>query len=117
MSRFTPVKFEMPKNAEKTSKSKTINFNDELLKAVADSIRSDFEDIKVGESDLTSYAINPGSFGFPADNRLKILLTNPNEKNLKGFLEIAKQDFGVAAHEKWKRLLLATVVMEETTDE
>ena len=96
MSRFfTEVEFEIgddPGAPKKKPEQKS--FDPEKLKLAITEIKAEFDRIAAGTSKLTAYPINPGGFGFPAQNRLKMLEADPTEENYKAFLEIAKQDLG-----------------------
>jgi hypothetical protein len=89
-------------------------FNPESVVAATARIRAEFDKIKHGTSDHTQYAINPGHFGFPADNRLKIFELDPTEENYVAFVQISKQDFGVRAAAYFAELL--NVCKEKNSD-
>lgn len=92
---FTEVEFEMPEDpGAPVKKPVKATFDREKLPAAIAEIRAEFDRIAGGTSKLTSFAINPGGFGFPAQNRLKIFEADPTEDNYKAFLELAKQDLG-----------------------
>jgi hypothetical protein len=96
MSRFfTEVEFELPEDPGAPTKKVTkASFNKEKLTTAIAEIRAEFDRIAEGSSKLTAYPINPGGFGFPAQNRLKMFETDPTEENYKAFLELTKQDLG-----------------------
>jgi len=96
MSRyFNEVEFEMLEDPGAPKKKEVkASFDPEKLKLAIVEIRAEFDRIADGTSKLTAYPINPGGFGFPAQNRLKMLEADPNQENYKAFLELAKQDLG-----------------------
>lgn len=95
MSIFKPVEFELPADPGIPPKPKVVTFDKDMVKEAADKIRQEFERIKGGTSEFTTYAINPGPFGFPCANRLKMFEADPTEKNLKAVYEIVLQDLGM----------------------
>jgi hypothetical protein len=103
---FKEVEFGMPEDpGENKSKPKGPKFNKERLdKAVAE-IKTEFEKIRSGDSKLTTYAIEPGGFGFPSVHRLTMLHKDPTPENYQGFLEIAKQDLSRKAAIHFMELL------------
>lgn len=96
MSYFTEIEFELPEDPG-VPKKKAVkpSFNKEKATAAVVEIKAEFDRIAKGTSKLTTYPINPGAFGFPAENRLKIFEADPTEENYKAFIEICKQDLGV----------------------
>jgi hypothetical protein len=106
MSYFKEVEFELPKDPGENKKAPVDpKFNKERLdKAVAE-IKAEFEKIRTGDSKLTTYAIEPGGFGFPAMHRLTIFHKDPTPENYQGFLEIAKQDLTRSAAIHFMELL------------
>lgn len=107
MGYFKEVEFELPEDPGERPQTKEnkLLFDEEKLEGAVKAIKEEFVRFKDGTSDFTSYAINPGSFGFPAANRLSIFLKDPTQKNYLAFLEIAKQDFGARAATHFMDLL------------
>jgi hypothetical protein len=92
---FTEVEFEIGEDpGAPKKKPEQMSFDLDKLKIAITEIRAEFDRIAQGTSALTTYPINPGGFGIPASNRLKMLESNPTSENYKAFLEIAKQDLG-----------------------
>lgn len=95
---FQEVEFELPKDpGENPDPPQSLKFDSEKLTDAINEIRSEIEKIRRGESNLTTYAIDPGDFSFPTGNRLSIFHREPTLKNFTGLIEIAKQDLGVKA--------------------
>lgn len=106
MSHFKEVEFELPTDpGENPRPPAGPKFNKEKLTKVIDEIKAEFEKIRGGNSELTTYAIDPGNFGFPSGNRLSMLQKEPSQENYRGFLEIAKQDLGRKAAIHFMELL------------
>lgn len=67
-----------------------------LDKAYED-IKTELRRIKGGTSDYSPRAVDPGTFGFPADNAIRIFIDNPTDKGFKDLQGITVQDFGKKA--------------------
>ena len=107
---FQDVEFPEPKISPGEPKQPVVTkFNKEKLDAAVEKIRQEFKKIKNGESTYTHYAINPGSFGFPAANRLTMFVDNPTKENLKAFVELTAQDVNTTASEHFEKMLQATI--------
>lgn len=92
---FNEIEFELPVDpGAPAPKPKQASFDKEKVAAAIAEIRAEFDRIAAGTSKLTAYPINPGGFGFPAQNRLKMFEADPTEENYKAFLELTKQDLG-----------------------
>lgn len=106
MSRFfQELEFEEPKY-EGVVKPKTVAFWDkEKLKVALDQILDEIEKIKNGTSEFVPRAINPSKFGFPAENAVKIFVSNPSDKLFEGIREICIQDFMFRAGVYFHQLL------------
>ena len=95
---FKQIKLEYsddPNTPKRSEPEKT--FNAEKLKKAFDEITKEIGKIRKGTSDYHAYAIEPGSFGFPAANQLTIFMEKPSEKTYKALKEIVVQDFGALA--------------------
>lgn len=117
MSYFEEVEFELREDpAVKKAPKKDIEYVDQpKLDAVVVKIEEEFELIRVGASDLTHYAINPGRFASPVASALTGLKNKPSFKAMRHFLQVAEQDLGVKARDHFKGLLAGTI--KESTDE
>jgi len=80
-------------------------FNVDKLKEANDLICTEIGKIRKGTSDYHHYAVEPGSFGFPASNQLTIFMEKPCEKTYQAFKEIAVQDFGALAGNYFMELI------------
>ena len=92
-----------PNIPKKSKPEKT--FNTEKLKKAFDEISMEIGKIRKGTSDYHHYAVEPGSFGFPAANQLTIFMEKPSEKTYQAFKEIAIQDFGALAGNHFMSLI------------
>lgn len=61
--------------------------------------------IKNGTSHYLNKAVDPGGFGFPAQNAIRIFIKKPSDKTFPGIKAIAKQDFGPRASAAFAALL------------
>lgn len=116
MSYFKEIELELPKDPNEQPKPKIMRFDKPAVEAAVDTILKEFELIRTGKSDLTTYAIDPGRFGFPAMSGLTQFQKNPTKDNLMGFIGVTKQTLGNKAAQAWI-LLLAKTIIEENTDE
>ena len=105
---FDEVEFALPKDPNEQPKPKLGAYNATLVKLAVVEIKTEIDRIRVGASDLTTYAINPGSFGFPAKTCLEAFEKKPADKTFKDFVQIAHQDFGKSAGDHFAALLAAT---------
>jgi len=95
MSYFTPVEFNESNDPGAPVKPvTTTKFNDGKIKTAIEQIEAELEKVRTGKSEHTSYAIEPGRFGFPLVITLRIFQTDPTEKTYQGALQIAAQDLG-----------------------
>ena len=94
---------------------KEVTFNKVKLEAVYLNIDKELEKIKTGQSDLTAYAINPGSFSYPAISKLKVFKANPTEDTLKDLVKLFKQDLGLRVSTHFSALL-NSCIEEEPND-
>jgi len=102
---FQKLEFEEPEY-EGVVKPKTIVFWDkEKLKTVLEQILSEIEKIKNGTSEFVPRAIHPSTFGFPAENAIKIFVSDPSDKHFEGIKEICRQDFMSRAGDYFHNLL------------
>jgi hypothetical protein len=106
-SLFEEVEFKVPKPPTDQKPEKIVAWDPEKLKEAAKKIEAEVEKIKLGTSEYRSHAVNPGSFGFPATNSLKVFLSGPNDERFKGFVQIAKQDWGALAAAEFRKILLS----------
>lgn len=112
---FKEVKFERSEDPGRPKKSKVIAPNPEKFNEAVAEIEVAFREIKSGESDLTAYAIDNGTFGSPVGNCFKTLKSNPSVENIKRFVQITRQDLGGKAADHFKSILRRTI--EETPNE
>lgn len=107
MSYFKEVEFELSEDPGENPKPKNqFELDKEKLNEAYNQVVEEINRIRRGESEYTTYAIDPGDFGFPVMNRLKMLKDDPSKKNYVGFLEIAKQDLGIKAASYFMTLIL-----------
>jgi hypothetical protein len=90
---FEPVEFEEPKDPADNRPTTVVTWDKDMLDKAWEAISAEITKIKRGTSDFYKYAVNPGSFGFPAENSIKIFLDDPSDKTFEGIREICKQDF------------------------
>jgi hypothetical protein len=110
MSHFKPVKFEVSESPGRPERPKTkLVINSDKLEPAIKKIQEEFELIRTGASEYTTYAIDNGAFGSPVGNALKILESKPSVDNVKRFLQAATQDVGIRASNYFKELLTPTV--------
>lgn len=108
MSRFfNEVEFDDPNDdfQKLQKRGPRVIWDKDKLKKAYEEISHQISKIKNGTSDYTVYAVNPGSFGFPADNAIKIFISDPSDKAFEGVLEICRQDFGAKAGNHFHSLL------------
>lgn len=101
---FKELEFDLPESPAEPKPSEVVWDKVKLEKAFKQ-ITQEVEKIKSGTSEYTTYAINPGSFGFPAINSVKIFVENPSDRAFKGIHDICKQDLGARAGDFFYRLL------------
>jgi hypothetical protein len=107
MSRFfTEIEFEEPETVEQKPET-VVHWDREKLDAAWTEILSEIEKIKGGTSDYMPYAVNPGRFGFPAENKMKNFVSKPSDKNFEGVHAICRQDFKGRAGDRFHSLLKA----------
>lgn len=95
MSRFfTEVEFpDLPDTTHQRPEKVTV-WDAEKLAAAMDTIELELAKIKGGTSELVPRAIDPGKFGFPAQNAIKVFIRDPSDKVFDGIRPIANQDWG-----------------------
>jgi len=93
---FQPVEFEIPKDPDLPRQTTTIWHADKVAAAAAE-IKAEVGRIKSGTSQYSTYAVDPGRFGFPAINALNAFVQNPTDKLLKNFEDTANSTFGARA--------------------
>jgi len=94
---FTEVEFDLPASPGLNPPKEVVTWDAKILKESMENIEGEIEKIKNGTSKHTTYAINPGKFGFPALNAMQIFVADPSDKTFKGIHDIARQDFGARA--------------------
>ena len=103
---FKPVDFTFPEDpADNSPKIAVIWHREKLASALAE-IEEEVVRIKNGTSDLVTYPIDPGAWGFPAMNALKIFVADPFEKDVLGLQAILKQDFSARAGDLFFKLVM-----------
>jgi hypothetical protein len=102
---FKEVEFPHPESPA-TPKPHGFVWNAEALSQALMIIEREVGKIIAGTSDLTKYAIDPKSFGFPAMHALKIFVGEPSDKAFEGIPEILGQDLGGRAKKYFTQLLL-----------
>ena len=114
MSYFEELEFEIEDHREKPKVIQTLIVKDDLLKPVIDEIEQEMTKIRLGTSELTHYAIDPGRFGSPVGEALKRLKADPSPNTVKDFITLAKQDLGAKAADRFSALLVKTIALKET---
>jgi hypothetical protein len=94
---------EDPNTPEKSKPEKP--FDGAKLMEAENTIRMEIGKIRKGTSNYHHYAVEPGSFGFPAANQLTVFMEKPCEKTYQAFKEIAVQDFGALAGNYFMELI------------
>mgnify|MGYP003631448182 FL=1 len=69
----------------------------EKLAEIEADIELEITKIKNGTSLYLKRAIDPGGFGFPAQNAIRIFVKKPSDKSFPGIKAIARQDWGPQA--------------------
>lgn len=111
MSYFNQIEFDEPIDpGENPKPPKPITYDKEKIKAAIEKIEAELKKVRVGQSEYTHYATDPGRFGFPIVNTLKAFLTDPTEKCMAGVVQIATQDLGIAFAE------FVRITLEETKE-
>jgi len=106
MSRFfEPVEFEPPKDPADQRPDKVVFWDPEKLAEAWKEIEVEIAKIKIGTSEYVSRAIDPGRFGFPAQNAMKIFISDPSDKAFEGIHAICRQDFMARAGDRFHKLL------------
>lgn len=107
---FEEVEFEVSKSPGSPKRPETvIRPNAEKLKEALTQIDADLEGIRTGDSDLTRYAIDNGTFGSPVGNALKRLRGDPTIENIRAFVQLTGQDLGGKAQAHFKKILTTTL--------
>lgn len=101
---FNEVEFKIPPNPATPEPPKVVWHKNKLEQSFK-KIASEIEKIKNGTSEYVAYAINPGRFGFPAENAMKIFIASPSDKAFIGIKDICCQDFGARAGNLFYELL------------
>lgn len=101
---FEEVEFNISPSPGKPESPK-VTWNKDKLQVALKEILSEISKIKGGTSKYTTYAINPGVFGFPAENAMKIFVENASDRTFKGIHDICRQDFGARAGDHFYELL------------
>lgn len=110
MGHFIEADFPTRQDPGEPQKPKTKRvINPEKLAEAVKTIQEEFKKIQTGQSEMVAYAITPGSFGFPAGNRLSMLVSNPTMENIKAFTEICAQDFNNTVSDYFNVLLTTTI--------
>ena len=104
---FKPVEFEEPKDPGHQRPKTIVKWDEEKLKEAWVQISAEIEKIKNGTSEYHPYAVNPGRFGFPAENAIKIFMSDPTDKAFDGIHAICRQDFSGRAGDHFHELLKA----------
>ena len=104
---FKEVEFKMEKDPADQKPEKVVVWDQKIIDEAFEEILKELQLIRNGTSVFSSYAINPGSFGFPAENVLKMFKADPSDKAFAGFVQIAKQDWGASAGAHFAKLLRA----------
>lgn len=103
---FTEIDFIIEANPDDHQKPDTVViWDDEKLKSAFKEIEIELQKIRGGISEYVPRAIDPGKFGFPAENAIKIFLLAPNDRGFEGVKQIAKQDWGARAANHFIALL------------
>ena len=115
MSRFfTEIEFEPSGNDDKPDYTK-VAWCGAKLKQALEEIEAEIEKIRHGTSELVPRAIDPGRFGFPAHNAIKVFISNPSDKTFEGIHAICRQDFTGRAGDKFYELLKAARSTDEAS--
>lgn len=107
---FKELKFEVPKrpNAMENPDTRVV-VDEEKFKPAMKEIRQEMDKIRRGDSELTHYAIDPGTKASPVDGAWKRLNEKPRIEGMQEFLKIVNQDLGAKARDRFKELLLTTL--------
>lgn len=91
---FEEVEFEIEKSPADPRPKTIVVWDPEKLKAALAEIEEELTKVRGGASEYVPRAIDPGKFGFPAQNAIKMFVRDPSDKGLKDVTAIAKQDWG-----------------------
>lgn len=104
---FTEIEFEEPEDpSDNTPKTKII-WNEEKLASAKKDIDKEISKIKTGTSEFLKRAIDPGRFGFPAENLLINFLKNPSDEALERLHMLCQKNFSPRAGNHFHTLLKA----------
>ena len=94
---FKSFDFKVKENPSKSQPRMIPHWDLEKLAEVEITIEEEIAKIKNGTSLYLNKAVDPGGFGFPAQNAIRIFIKKPSDKTFPGIKAIAKQDFGPRA--------------------
>ena len=112
---FKEVEFEIPPNPDEQKPKTVVVWDKDKLKAAFKEIEAELEKVKNGSSEYVPRAIDPGRFGFGAQNAMRIFVDDPSDKVFEGIHPICNQDFGAKAGNYFNGLLKEA--REEKTNE
>lgn len=102
---FNEVEFEDTLSpAEQRSETRVV-WDEDMLKSAFETIQTEIDQIKSGTHEMTIYAIQPSSFGFPAENAIKVFVKDPSDRTFEGIEEIASANWGARAGKHFVALL------------
>ena len=85
---FKEVEFEDTVSpAEQRAKLRVV-WDEDMLKSAFETIQTEIDQIKGGTHEMTTHAIQPSSFGFPAENAIKVFVKDPSDRTFEGIEEI-----------------------------
>ena len=104
---FKEVEFVIPPDPSAPKAAPVVTWDKEVLAQALERIEAEIVKIRHGTSKHTTYAIDPGGFGFPSMHAVKVFVEEPSDKTFAGVPSILKQDFGPRAATLFKELLNA----------
>ncbi len=102
---FTEVEFPFEPDPTNPRAESVVVWDPTKLKLALAQIELEVTKIIGGTSDYVPRAINPGAFGFPAMNAIKIFVNAPQDKTFPDIEQIANQDWGMRAGKHFASLL------------
>ena len=103
---FQEVEFEIGQDpGEPPPPPPTPTYNPDKVKVAGQKIREEFEKIRMGVSDLCTYAFDPGRFANPVGENLRRFELAPSEQTMAGFLQVVKQDIGLRAAVRFMEMI------------
>jgi len=102
---FKSFKFVPKENPSKALPKMIPVWDLEMLATAEITIEEEITKIKNGTSLYLNKAVDPGGFGFPAQNAIRIFIKKPSDKTFPGIKAIAKQDFGPRASAAFSAML------------